>query len=133
MRRPLQERLSHSKRRGKGQKKNKKKMAYVGAVYTINRFDRCPDDVIDEVRREEVLQNRPKPKHKRVWVEMTQQRQDTTAGGKTRLFDQLGSEVESRNVDQKKPVVCLMDGERALWTTCPVDNVPCGQRAAVAA
>jgi hypothetical protein len=116
MRRPLEERLSHSKRRGKGQKKNKKKMAYVGAVYTINRFDRCPDDVIDEVRREEVLQNRPKPKHKRVWVEMTQQRQDTPVGGKPRLFDQLGSEVESRNVDQKKPVVCLMDGERALWT-----------------
>ena len=36
-------------RRGKGEKANKKKMAAVGAVYTIEPFVRTADEVIDEV------------------------------------------------------------------------------------
>jgi len=115
MRRPLEERVGHSKRRGKGEKKNKKQMAYVGAVYTIDRYRRTSDDVVDEVHREKCAADRPKPKHKRVWVEMTRQRDDAPANGKTRLFAQLGVEVAGRDTDQNKPIVCLMDGERALW------------------
>lgn len=39
MRRPLEERMHRSHpRRGKGEKANKKQMAYVGAVYSIDRF-----------------------------------------------------------------------------------------------
>ena len=115
MRRPLEERMGRSKRRGKGEKKNKKQMAYVGAAYTIDRFCRTPDDVIDEVLRKECAKDRPKPRHKRVWVEMTGQREDAPANGKTRLFAQLGVEVESRDAERVKAIVCLMDGERALW------------------
>jgi hypothetical protein len=115
MRRPLEERIGHSKRRGKGEKKNKKQMAYVGAVYTIDRYPRTADDVVDEVQREQRAADRPKPQHKRVWVEMTGGREDALANGKTRLFAQLGIEVESRKTDQDQPIVCLMDGERALW------------------
>jgi len=115
MRRPLEERTRHSKRRGKGEKKNKKQMAYVGAVYTIDRYPRTADDVVDEVRREERAADRPQPKHKRVWVEMTGDREDALANGKARLFARLGIEVESREIDQDQPIVCLMDGERALW------------------
>ena len=115
MRRPLEERIGHSKRRGKGEKKNKKQMAYVGAVYTIDRYPRTADDVVDEVQREQCAAVRPQPKHKRVWVEMTGEREDALANGKTRLFARLGIEVESRDTDQNKPIVCLMDGERALW------------------
>lgn len=115
MRRSLQQRINHAKRRGKGEKKNKKQMAYVGAAYTIDRFCRTPEDVLDEVCRKECAKDRPQPKHKRVWVEMTQQREDAPANGKTRLFAQLGVEVESRARRRNKPIVCLMDGERALW------------------
>jgi len=115
MRRPLGERIGHSKRRGKGEKKNKKQMAYVGAVYTIDRYRRTSDDVVDEICREACAADRPQPQHKRVWVEMTRQCEDAPANGKTRLFAQLGVEVEGRDADRGKPVVCLMDGERALW------------------
>lgn len=115
MRRSLAERVGPSKRRGKGEKKNKKQMSYVGAVYTIDGFRRTPDDVIDEVAREECAKGRPQPRHKRVWVEMTQQREDAPANGKTRLFQQLGVEADSRSAGRGKPIVCLMDGERALW------------------
>ncbi len=115
MRRPLEERIGRPKRRGKGEKKNKKQMAYVGAVYTIDRLRRTSQDVIDEVRRKECATDRPVPQHKRVWVEMTRAREDELANGKTRLFSQLGVEVERRDSDRDKPIVCLMDGERALW------------------
>jgi hypothetical protein len=115
MRRPLEARINHAKRRGKGEKRNKKQMAYVGAAYTIDCFCRTSDDVIDEVCRKECAKDRPQPKHKRVWVEMTQQSEDAPVNGKTRLFAQLGVEVGSRDRRRDKPIVCLMDGERALW------------------
>ena len=57
---------SANPRRGKGEKANKKKMAAVGAVYTIEPFVRTADEVIDEVMREKAAQRRPKPAHKRV-------------------------------------------------------------------
>lgn len=115
MRRPLEERVRAGKRRGKGEKKNKKQMAYVGAVYTIERFRRGAEEVIDDVLRRRRVADRPSPSHKRVWAEMTLQREDERAGGKPRLFIQLGVEVAERNVRGQKPVVCLMDGERGLW------------------
>jgi hypothetical protein len=115
MRRPLEQRIGRSKRRGKGEKKNKKQMAYVGAVYTIDRYRRTADDVVEEVQRKERAADRPQPQHKRVWVEMTRQHEDAPANGKTRLFARLGVEVAGRETDSGKPIVCLMDGERALW------------------
>ncbi len=115
MRRPLEERVRPGKRRGKGEKKNKKQMAYVGAVYTIDRFVRSVDEVIEEVLRASRCRDRPSPRHKRVWAEMTLQREGEAANGKRRLFLQLGVAVEQRNLDGQKPVVCLMDGERGLW------------------
>jgi hypothetical protein len=103
------------KRRGKGEKKNKKQMAYVGAVYSIRRFPRTADDVVEEVLRRRCAADRPVPCHKRVWTEMTLPGEEKPAGGKPRLFTQLGAEVKQRNPAGQKPMVCLMDGERALW------------------
>ena len=40
-----------NRRRGKGEKANQKKMAAIGAVYTIEPFVRTADDVIEEVMR----------------------------------------------------------------------------------
>ena len=50
-----------NQRRGKGEKANKKKMAAVGAVYTIDPFVRTADEVIDEVMRKQAAKRRPKP------------------------------------------------------------------------
>jgi len=122
MRRPLEERMRSSKRRGKGEKKNKKQMAYVGAVYTIDRFRRTPDEVVEELARKQRADDRPTPQHKRVWAEMTLPTADDAGDshddqqqGKPRLFAQLAAEVEGRVAGSRKPLVCLMDGERALW------------------
>ena len=115
MRRPSTEKLPHGKRRTKGQKANKKQMSYVGAVYTIDRFVRTPDDVLDELARNEAAAERPRPQHKRVAAEMTQVVEGEECNGRVSLFGELGDEVHARNPDANKPVVAVMDGERALW------------------
>jgi hypothetical protein len=93
-------------RRGKGQKANKKRMAAVGAVYTIKPFVRTPDEVIDEVMRKEAAQRRPQPTHKRVRADLLV--------GKVALFLWLADEVIRRRPQGSKPLVFLSDGERAL-------------------
>jgi hypothetical protein len=94
------------RRRGKGEKANKKKMAAVGAVYTIEPFVRTADDVIDEVMRKEAGARRPRPQNKRLRAELLV--------GKVALFLWLADEVIRRNPRGRKPVIFLSDGEQAL-------------------
>lgn len=93
-------------RRGKGEKANKKRMAAVGAVYTIEPFARTTDEVIDELQRKEARGRRPHPQHKRVRADLLL--------GKVSLFLWLADELCHRNPQGTKPVVFLSDGERAL-------------------
>ena len=95
-----------NQRRGKGEKANKKKMAAVGAVYTIEPFVRKADDVIEEVMRKKARERRPRPQNKRVRAELLV--------GKVALFLWLADEVIRRNPQGSKPVIFLSDGERAL-------------------
>lgn len=97
--------LAHP-RRGKGEKANKKKMAAVGAVYTIAPFVRTAEDVIEEVMRKEARARRPRPQNKRVRAELLV--------GKVALFVWLADEVIRRNPQGSKPVIFLSDGEQAL-------------------
>jgi hypothetical protein len=104
-----------SGRRKKGEKANKKRMACVGSVYTIEPFVRTPEEVVDEVMRKEAHQNRPKPQHKQVRAELTRPIDGVEVNGKDRIFAWFKQQVEVRNPKRQKPVVCVMDGERALW------------------
>jgi len=116
MRRPLEERLRSSHpRRGKGEKANKKQMAYVGAVYSIDRFVRSADDVVDEVCRHERAADRPQPQHKQVWAEMTRTREGNVTMGRERVFVEMAVACHERDPNRRKTLVCLMDGEKALW------------------
>jgi hypothetical protein len=101
---PLPAAANH--RRGKGEKANKKRMAAVGAVYTIEPFARTADEVIDEVMRKKAAGRRPRPTHKRVRAELLV--------GKVALFLWLADEVIRRNPRGSRPLVFLSDGERAL-------------------
>lgn len=58
-------------RRGKGEKANKKQMAYVGGVYSIDRFPRTAEEIVDELLCKQRAKDRPRPQHKHVWAEMT--------------------------------------------------------------
>jgi hypothetical protein len=102
-------------RRKKGQKANKKRMACVGGVYTIDPFVRTAEDVVNEVMRQTRKADRPEPQHKQVRAELTRAINGVEVNGKERIFTWLVEEVRLRNPDGDKPVVCVMDGERALW------------------
>jgi len=117
MRRPLEERARAGVRRTKGEKANKKQMAYVGALYTIDRFRRTADDVIDEVARNVRARERPVPQHKHVWAEMTRASPNDleASPGRERLFAEMAVAAHRRDPTRKKTLVCLMDGEAALW------------------
>jgi hypothetical protein len=116
MRRPLLERVRSGPRRGKGEKANKKQMAYVGAVYSIDRYRRTADDVLNEVQRRERRKDRPVPQHKRVWAEMTHVQEGESCSGRVRLFAELAVACYERDPRQRKTLVCLLDGEAALWS-----------------
>jgi hypothetical protein len=115
MRRPPQDGPRPHHRRTKGEKANKKQMACVGAVYTIGPFVRKADDILDEVLRDEKAGERPEPQHKHVWAEMTREVGGETVNAKEALFARLKAESAARNSGHDRPVICLMDGERALW------------------
>jgi hypothetical protein len=103
-------------RRTRGEKANKKRMACVGAVYSIGPFVRKAEDIIDEVLRHEKAKQRPEPQHKHVWAEMTREVEgQPPVTAKEGLFCRLTDELAARNLGHDRPVICLMDGERALW------------------
>jgi hypothetical protein len=116
MRRPLLERVRSGPRRGKGEKANKKQMAYVGAVYSIDRYRRTADDVLDEVQRRERRKDRPAPQHKRVWAEMTCVQEGESCSGRVQLFAELAVACHERDPQHHKTLVCLLDGEAGLWS-----------------
>jgi hypothetical protein len=115
MRRPVQKGPRRHHRRTKGEKANKKQMACVGAVYSIEPFVRSADDILDEVLRDRRGDDRPKPAHKHVWAEMSRDLDGEPLSAKDAVFGALFDDLNLRNAGHDRPVVCLMDGERALW------------------
>ncbi|MFO0889341.1 MAG: ISKra4 family transposase [Isosphaeraceae bacterium] len=102
-------------RRTKGEKANKKQMACVGAVYSIEPFVRTAEDLLDEVLRHRKAESRPRPRHEHVWAEMTHDVDGVPVTAKEAVFCRLCDELAARNPSGESPVVCLLDGERALW------------------
>jgi hypothetical protein len=121
MRRSLDPKEQHRvpSRGSKGEGAQKYQMAYVGAIYTIDPFVRTPDEIIDELLRKQRAKDRPHPKHKHVWAEMTRPGDDPKKGllthGPTYLFAELAVECLARDPSKNKQLVCLLDGEKQLW------------------
>ena len=112
---PMRRPRSDGPRRARGEKANQKQMAYVGALYTIDRFVRTPEQILDEVQRRQQTVGRPRPCHKQVWAEMTCVVEGETCNGRATLFDRLAEQWARRDPHLHKVAVCLLDGERALW------------------
>ena len=103
-----------SKRRQRGEPKSRKQMAYVGIVYSIDPFVRTAAEIVQEVQREKCKDERPPPRNKRAWAEMTQIEEGKVCDGQPRLFGVLANEVRVRTRRQSKPLVCVMDGQRSF-------------------
>ena len=95
-------------------------MAYIGAAYTVDRFVRTAQDVLDEVLRKQSSKGRPRPQFKRLYADMTRPADDdseVTLDGRVGVFSWLAHERQTRTAGDSKirPVICLMDGEHKLW------------------
>lgn len=132
MRRPLEQRLREEggaagasfietpsatspEEAGSPRRRNKKQMAYVGAVYSIAPFVRTAEDVIDEVRRRKRSPERPSPIGKHLWAQMTRLEEGEVWRAAPRLFIDMAVERHERDPERRKTLVCLMDGERQFW------------------
>jgi hypothetical protein len=103
------------RRRKKGEKANLKRMACVGAVYTIEPFVRTADDIVEEILNRSCQSDRPVPQNKLLRAELTRWIERIELNGKEEVFGWFGEQLGLRNADGHKPVVCVMDGEAALW------------------
>lgn len=107
--------------RKKGDKKNKKKMATLGAVYTKQPHVRTPEEVVESLfrpkppvelvkpkRSSESAQKkrRQRPENKRIWASLKK--------SKDEVIQEIAQECQRRDPEQTKTRVALTDGEIAL-------------------
>ncbi len=103
-----------------GMRPGDKKMGLVGAVYTVDRYPRTPEQIVDALFRtgekpmDEV--GRPKPCFKHVRAALKRDLADTTEPQVKAIFGWIAQEAEQRGgSERRQPVVLLMDGQLSLW------------------
>lgn len=99
-----------------------KKMALIGAVYTIAPYVRSPEEVLKALfaPREtsaEKPPSRPKPVSKYVRASFERDAQDTMAPSYACIFSWLAQEQRQRDPEGGHRLVVLMDGQQTLWQT----------------
>lgn len=89
-------------RLSKGEKKNRKRMATVAAVYTIAPFARRPEDLIAKNRLHAAGLPRPHPEGKRVWASLEKE--------PVEVIREAFEEARERDPSGEKTWVALVDG-----------------------
>jgi hypothetical protein len=96
-----------------------KKMALLGAVYTIAPYMRTPEQGLQALFEPPPPRAnpppRPKPRNKDVRASLARDAEGTMAPSYTEIFSWLAQEQRQRNPTGHQPVVLLMDGQKALW------------------
>ena len=92
-------------RLSKGEKRHRKRMATVAAVYSIAPYVRRADDIVRELApvHEVRTERRPPPQDKRVWASVSQEPRTVIA----EMFD----EAHGRDPAGQRPWVVLVDGQ----------------------
>ena len=103
-----------------GPKPGAKRMATLGAVYSIAPHVRSPQEIVQSLFRHpsepRTKSNRSRPQHKRVRASLdhTDPCGDDIHGAAA-VFGWMSGEVAARNPNHDKPVVSIMDGQESLW------------------
>jgi hypothetical protein len=94
------------KRLKRGQKRNRKRMAEVAAVYAIEPHVRVPEDIVRDLRPVQDVESskrRPKPSGKRVWASVERDAE--------RVIEEAFEEASRRDPERKRRWVVLVDGQ----------------------
>ena len=102
--------------RNKGDKANKKRMAIVGAIYSVDRHVRTAEDVTAALFRDapappDKNTKRPEPVGKHVWGRMSRAKDGSLGEPIDAVFGWQAKELARRNTSGTKDVVCVMDGQ----------------------
>jgi len=106
----------------KGQKKNKKKLACVGCVYTVDRHVRTPEELVATLFRDadRPTLTPPPSKHRRYWARLTRDVVNADGNieeinGQRDIFEHLREDISLRRKGHQM-LLNLSDGQRSLQT-----------------
>lgn len=102
----------------KGPKPGAKKMALLGASYTVDRRVRTPEEVTESLFVKPSVSNKQdakRPQHKRLRASLARDEDGSTDPAQAEIFGWLAMEAMDRNPVGARPVVLLMDGQHSLW------------------
>jgi hypothetical protein len=110
-----------------------RRMATLGGVYSVDRHERTPEDIVAALFRDAVTTEpcpRPEPQGKHLSVHFPEVYEDgdqqVTSTGAIEACCWLSSEVALRR-QAKQPLLLLIDGDHRLWDTAaehlPADHV----------
>lgn len=113
----------------------RKQMSVVGAIYSVDRFERTPEEILQALFREAPAEGglkkaRPEPVGKHVWAALDEVLPVTevchhdgtplTFPAVDATFNQLAEEHLRRDPLRTRPLVRVMDGEARLWATADI-------------
>ena len=103
-----------------GPKPDRKKMATVAAVYSVDPVVRTPEEVVESLFRdpqaERPKRRRPRPCHRRMRALLNHtDAEGNLIHGRAAVFGWIAGEMASRHRQSDKPIVNVMDGEEDLW------------------
>ena len=104
--------------RTKGEKANKKQMACIGCVYSVDPHRRTPEELVATLFRDpqRTKEQPPTPRNKRYWAELSRDLgDDEVVRGQELVFQQLQQEIEQRR-QPGQLLVQLSDGQASLAT-----------------
>ena len=101
--------------RKRGPRPGTKREACVGSVYSIDRFKRTVDDIVDDVVRKKRAKDRPVPQNKVLRAELTYEQDGVEVNGKDVIFAWFGAQIKTRRTSSAQEIVCVMDGAPTLW------------------
>ena len=93
--------LGRKKRLGSGEKRNRKRMATVAAIYSNDEYHRSAEQIMGDDDDKNLI--RPRPRNKRVWADVVADPKEVTR----RLF----KEALRRDPNQRRRWVMLVDGD----------------------
>ena len=91
-------------RLGRGRRLHAKRMASVAAIYTVERFERTPEEILPLAEERGEKPRRPQPEQKRVWASL--------ANSLEEVITAMLEEAEHRDPKRKKQWIGLVDGNR---------------------
>jgi hypothetical protein len=103
--------------RTKGEKANKKQMACIGGVYSVDPHIRTPEELVATLfrDRDRPSEQPPQAQNKRYWAELSRDIDGEAMRGQDLVFQQLQTEIATRRQPMQW-LVHLCDGQASLET-----------------